>query len=244
MPHLLFLVAMRAISIYGSRRRFPSISLDRPPSFCRNTNRLMFFPQRAGQHRHRGHDPFPHLHCERSDNSNHRDRPIIFTRSATAFWIYDRRWSQMISISKISNAGSGWLVSFVPLCVSALCKPHSTRSDDGPTRMSFIINRFWVAMQYLLSSVGSAWGSVCNLDCLLPFVKRDRPCHQKVGRRHFEATGVRYIAFLYIFVALSFALNSLKMTTEKVWGSLNYKLELEPWFDFTNISITWSPPFQ
>ena len=32
-----------------------------------------------------------------------------------------------------------------------------------------------------------------------------RPCHQKVGRRQFEATGVPYISFLYIFITISAA---------------------------------------
>ena len=36
MPHLLFLVAMRAISIYGPRCPFPSISSNGPPSFYKN----------------------------------------------------------------------------------------------------------------------------------------------------------------------------------------------------------------
>ena len=83
-------------------------------------------------------------------------------------------------------------------------------------KMSFAINRFRVAMRCLLLLVESVRGSVCDFDCSLPYVSPERPCHQKVGRRQFEATGVRYIAFLCIFVALLLALNSFKMTTEKV----------------------------
>ena len=111
MSHLLFLVARRAISIYGSRCPFASIS---------HMYRLYFFSQKVTElatglqidyhHKHR-EDHVRNLIGECAHCLNHRDRPIILSHSPPALRIYGLWWPQMLSNSKISNAGSGWLVS-------------------------------------------------------------------------------------------------------------------------------------
>ena len=70
-------------------------------------------------HRHRGNDHVRGLHGECAHYPNHRDRPIIRSHLPSALRIYGRCWPQMLSNSKISNAGSGWLVS----------RPFSLRPD-------------------------------------------------------------------------------------------------------------------
>ena len=60
MPHLLFLVAMRAISIYGSQYPFASISSNGKPSiFKSKVSELVTGLQKYYHHKHGGND---HVH--------------------------------------------------------------------------------------------------------------------------------------------------------------------------------------
>ena len=88
MPHLLFLVAMRALRIYSSLRSISSISPKEPPSIFKPkatelvTGYLLFFPQRVCHHKQRGHHHVCGLYSEYDHYPNHRVRPHILSHSA------------------------------------------------------------------------------------------------------------------------------------------------------------------
>ena len=104
MPHLLFLVAMRALRIYSSLRSISSISPKEPPSIFKPkatelvTGYLLFFPQRVCHHKQRGHHHVCGLHGEYAHYPNHRVRPHILSHSAPSLWINGRGWPHMIHI--------------------------------------------------------------------------------------------------------------------------------------------------
>ena len=86
MSHLLFLVTIRALHIYSSRRPIPSISPKEPPSFFKpEASELVAVAIEIISPFSQRHHYVCGLHGECAQYPNHRVRPTILPLSAPAF---------------------------------------------------------------------------------------------------------------------------------------------------------------
>ena len=139
MPHLLFLVAMRALRIYSSRRSFSSISPKEPLSIFKPkaTELITGFieieiissssSKGFAVTKQRGYHHVCGLHGEYDHYPNHRVRPNILLHSAPSLWINGRGLPTWFTF-QILKCWSR--ITRVPLCVAA---PYLYRTASLPS---------------------------------------------------------------------------------------------------------------